>query len=211
MALFDRKKTNFDVATPYYTIGASETVLVIGLGNPGQEYTSNRHNVGFMTLDRYQTTHDFSGWSLKKDLHAMISTGQVGTTRVILAKPTTCMNNSGDAAQAIQKFYRLYNKDTIVVYDELDVDYGTIRTRTGGGSAGHNGIKSLTNQIGEDYGRIRIGIGPKTHTKMDSADFVLHDFSKDQQETIHKVISEACSLLDERTVGPLSEHTIKVL
>jgi len=211
MALFDRKQTSFDTTTPYYTIGASETVLIVGLGNPGKKYAANRHNVGFMVLDKYQTTHDFSGWSIKKDLKAMVATGQVGTTRVILAKPTTFMNNSGDAIQAIQQFYRVYNNETVVVYDELDVDYGTIRTRIGGGSAGHNGIKSLSNQLGEDYGRIRVGIGPKKPSQVDSADFVLQDFGKSQQKTVHKVINQACSLLDERTVGPLTEHTISVI
>lgn len=211
MGLFDRKKTTYENSSPYYTIGASETLLIIGLGNPGAEYAKNRHNVGFMVLDKYQSTHDFSNWSVKKDLKAMIATGQVGSTRVILAKPTTFMNNSGEAVQAIQQFYRLYNSDTIVVYDELDVGYGTIRTRTGGASAGHNGVKSLSHLLGEDYGRIRVGIGPKKPGQIDSADFVLQDFSTDQQKTVHKVINEACSILDERTVGPLTEHTINVL
>jgi len=211
MALFDRKKTTYESASPYYTIGDTGTLLVIGLGNPGEEYAANRHNIGFMALDAYQATHDFSGWSMKKDLQAMVATGQVGSTRVILAKPSTFMNNSGDAAQKLQKFYRIYNQHTVVIHDELDVDFGTIRSRTGGGSAGHNGIKSLSAQLGEDYGRMRIGIGPKTHDQIDSADFVLQDFSKNEQASIAKILKESCSLLDETTVGQLPEHTIKVI
>ena len=210
MGLFDRKKTTFDSVAPLYTVGNSKTLLVIGLGNPGAEYANNRHNIGFMVLDKYQTSHDFSGWVHKKDLDCELATGQVGSTRVILAKPMTFMNNSGDAAQKLQKFYRIYNQETVVVHDELDVEFGTIRTRIGGGSAGHNGIKSITQQIDEDYGRIRLGIGPKTHAQMDSADFVLQDFSNEQQDILPKIIREACSLLDENTVQTLIEQTVKV-
>jgi PTH1 family peptidyl-tRNA hydrolase len=210
MGLFDRKKTTFDSVAPLYTVGNSKTLLVIGLGNPGAKYTTNRHNLGFMVLDKYQTSHDFSGWVSKKDLDCELSIGQIGSTRVILAKPITFMNNSGDAAQKLQKFYRIYNQETVVVQDELDVEFGTIRTRIGGGSAGHNGIKSISEILGEDYGRIRIGIGPKTHEKMDSADFVLQDFSKDQLELLPKIINEACSLLDEATTGTLPEHTVTI-
>jgi peptidyl-tRNA hydrolase, PTH1 family len=208
MGLFDRKKTTFDSVAPLYTVGNSKTLLVIGLGNPGVEYVNNRHNLGFMVLSKYQTSHDFSDWMLKKDLECELSIGQVGSTRVILAKPTTFMNNSGNAAQKLQKFYRIFNQEMVVVYDELAIEFGTVRTRIGGSSAGHNGIKSLSNQLGEDYGRIRIGIGPKTHEKMDSADFVLQDFSKEQQDLLPKIINEACSLIDEATTGQLPEHTI---
>jgi PTH1 family peptidyl-tRNA hydrolase len=210
MGLFDRKKNTFDSVAPLYTVGNTKTLLVIGLGNLGDEYAGNRHNLGFMVLDKYQASHDFSGWVTKKDLDCELSTGQIGATRVLLAKPTTFMNNSGESAQKLQKFYRVYNPETVVVHDELDIDFGTIRTRIGGGSAGHNGIKSLTDTLGEDYGRIRIGIGPKTHAKMDSADFVLQDFSTEQKELLPKLINEACSLLDEATTGILPEHTVTV-
>jgi len=208
MGLFDRKKTTFDSVAPLYTVGNSKTLLVIGLGNPGPEYVNNRHNIGFMVLDKYQTSHDFSGWVYKKDLGCELAIGQIGSTRVILAKPTTFMNNSGDAAQRLQKFYRIYNQGMVIVHDELDVAYGTLRTRIGGGSAGHNGIKSLSTQLGEDYGRIRIGIGPKTPEQIDSADFVLQDFSTKELELLPKIINEACSLIDEATTGQLPEHTI---
>jgi len=210
MGLFDRKRTTFDSVAPLYTVGNVKTILIIGLGNPGAEYAGNRHNLGFLVLDKYHSSHDFSGWVTKKDLGCELATGQIGSTRVLLAKPTTFMNNSGESAQKLQKFYRVYNPGTVVVHDELDIDFGTIRTRTGGGSAGHNGIKSITDQLGEDYGRVRIGIGPKTNAKMDSADFVLQDFSTEQQELLPKLINEACSLLDEATTGILPEHTVTV-
>lgn len=211
MGLFDKKKTNYYDSQPFYTIGNSSTILVVGLGNPGKKYAANRHNLGFMALDKYHSTHDFSNWTEKKDLKCLFAEGQVGNTKVFLIKPTTFMNNSGDSVQSVQKFYRIYNADTVVVHDELDVDFGTIRTRTGGGSAGHNGIKSLTAMLGEDYTRIRVGIGPKIHEKMDSADFVLQDFSTKEQESISKILNEVCTIIDERTAGPLSEHTVKIL
>jgi PTH1 family peptidyl-tRNA hydrolase len=210
MALFDRKRSSYESVAPLYTLGSSQTLLVVGLGNIGSEYVNTRHNLGFMVLDKYQTTHDFSGWTNKKDLKCEIATGQIGSTRVILVKPTTFMNNSGEAVQKIQKFYQIYNSSTLVIHDELDIDFGTIRSRTGGSSAGHNGIKSLSELLGDDYGRIRIGIGPKSHDKMDSADFVLQDFSKEQQELIPKIVNEVCNMIDERTTGQLPEHTITV-
>ena len=211
MGLFDRKKTSFYDSQPYYTIGNSATVLVVGLGNPGKKYAANRHNVGFMALDKYHATHEFSNWTEKKDLNCMLAEGIVGNTKVLLIKPTTFMNNSGDAVQKVQNFYRIYNADAVVIHDELDVDFGTIRTRNGGGSAGHNGIKSITNAVGEDYARIRVGIGPKTPAQIDSADFVLQDFSAKEQESIAMILNEVCTIIDERTAGPFAEHTINVL
>jgi len=210
MGLFDLKKTSFHDAQPFYTIGGQKTILIIGLGNPEKEYAGNRHNFGYMVLDSYRTTHDFTGWTTKKDLQCELSTGLVGSTRVILAKPTTFMNNSGESVQKIQKFYRIYNPETVVVHDELDVDFGTVRTRNGGGSAGHNGIKSITQHVDKDYGRVRVGIGPKKPSQIDSADFVLKDFTKTQKELLPKIIREACSLLDEATTGQLPEHTVTV-
>ncbi len=210
MGLFDRKKTDYFDSQPYYTIGNSSTIIIVGLGNPGKKYAANRHNLGFMALDKYQSTHDFSNWTEKKDLKCMVSDGMVGSTKVILAKPTTFMNESGVAVQKIQKFYRLYSADTTVVYDELDVNFGTIRTRIGGGSAGHNGIKSIAAHIDEDFCRIRVGIGPKSPPQIDSAVYVLQDFSDKEKPHVHKVLNEVCTILDERTAGPLTEHSITI-
>ena len=210
MGLFDRQKTNFDMALPYFTVGDSNTLLVIGLGNPGGEYVNNRHNMGFMVLDEYQKTHGFSGWTSKKDLKCELATGQIGNTRVVLAKPTTFMNSSGEAVIKLQNFYKIYNGETVVVHDELDIEFGTIRTRIAGGSAGHNGIKSLTAHLGEEYGRIRVGIGPKKPAQIDSADFVLQDFNKEQTKLLPKIINEACTFIDEATTGKLPEHTVSL-
>lgn len=210
MGLFDRRKTNYFDSQPYYTIGGSKTMLFVGLGNPGNDYVATRHNIGFMALDRYHESHDFSGWTLKKDLQAILSTGQVGSTRIILAKPTTFMNKSGEAVQKIQQFYRLYNTDTTIIHDELDIPFGSIRTKLGGSSAGHNGIKSVSAHIGEEYGRIRVGIGPKYPPEIDSADFVLQKFTKDEQQAIAKIVREVSSILDEISAGNFNERTEKL-
>lgn len=211
MGLFDRQKTNYTTNTPLYTLGNSKTLLVVGLGNIGADYHKTRHNIGFAAVDRYKESHDFSDWIEKKDLQCYQSTGQVGTTRVILAKPTTFMNKSGDAVQKIQQFYKISNEDTLIIYDDLDVTFGTLRTRGTGGAAGHNGIKSLLANIKDGFGRIRVGIGPKTHSNMDSADFVLQKFSEEQEKDIPKILREVSALIDERSAGPLSDTTLKVL
>lgn len=211
MGLFDRKKTNYYESQPLYTLGNSKTLLVVGLGNVGGRYTHNRHNVGFMVVDRYRTSHELSEWVEKKDLRCYFSTGDVGGTRVILIKPTTLMNLSGESLHAVQNFYKIDDIDTLVVYDDLDVNFGTIRTRSGGGSAGHNGIKSLLQHTKDDVGRIRVGIGPKEPVQIDTADFVLQDFSGKQKDSLEKILREACVLIDERTTGQLADQTIKVI
>lgn len=195
---------------PLYTLGNSQNLLVVGLGNMGGEYSKTRHNVGFMAVDRYKDSHDFSEWIEKKDLKCYIATGNIGSTRVILIKPTTMMNLSGEAVQKIQQFYKITDTETLVIHDELDIDFGTIRTRVGGGSAGHNGIKSLLQHTDANFGRLRVGIGPKTHDKMDSADFVLQNFSEQEHDKIPKILKEVCALIDERTASALTEQTIKV-
>lgn len=215
MGLFDRKKTSYYDSQPLYTLGNSQTLLVVGLGNIGKEYERTRHNIGFMIVDKYRDTHEFSGWIDKKDLNCYMATGNVGSTRVILIKPTTMMNLSGEAVQKVMHFFKLQAEDTVIVYDELDIEFGTIRTRNGGSSGGHNGIKSILSHTTDTFGRIRIGIGPKPvvsgSKRIATADFVLQDFSAEQQEVLSKIIREACAMIDERTVGPLADHTVPVL
>ncbi len=210
MGLFDRKRTSFYDAQPFYTIGGQRTLLVVGLGNPGEKYLHTRHNAGFMALDYYRKAKDFGDWIAKKDLQCIESSGVVANTKVILIKPQTFMNESGASLQKVQQFYKVGNQDTVVVYDELDVDFGAIRTRVGGSAGGHNGIKSLIKHCGEEFGRVRIGIGPKVPEQIDSADFVLQNFSQSQTENLPKILRESAALIDEATAGPLQEQTIKV-
>ncbi|MBX6334974.1 aminoacyl-tRNA hydrolase [Candidatus Saccharibacteria bacterium] len=196
MALFQRRP-DAGYAARYYTIGQNKQVLIIGLGNPGPEYEGTRHNVGFAALDAFVAATDLGPWIHKKDLKCDMATGRLGETQVIAIKPTTFMNLSGEAAQAVAHFYKIPAERIVAVYDELDIDFGQIRLRTGGSSAGHNGVKSLIQHLGEDFGRVRIGIGPKTPEQMDSADFVLAKFSSEQQKQLKNLTRETTAILSE--------------
>jgi PTH1 family peptidyl-tRNA hydrolase len=196
MALFQKKPQDHS-NVPLYTVGANKTVLIIGLGNPGKEYLGTRHNIGFKVVDEFAAKNDFSGWVAKKDLKAEIATTNLGENRVILVKPATFMNNSGEAAQAVQRFYRVYNQNTLAVYDELAIPFGSLRTRLGGSDAGHNGVKSLIQHIGDDFGRLRIGVGSEISEKAEATDFVLGKFTKKEQEDLPQIIREAGALITE--------------
>ena len=183
------------------TIGMNKSLLVVGLGNPGEEYTRTRHNTGFMCLDYFATRNDFGSWQIKKDLKSQITAQTLGDTRVILCKPQTFMNLSGEAVQAMQRFYKLDNARTVVVHDELDVNFGQIRLRVGGSAAGNNGIKSISQHVGEAYARVRVGIGPRTPEQMDTADFVLQDFGGTEQAALPAMQREVAAILSEYAYG----------
>src|SRR3989344_8411274 len=196
MALF-QKKPVVTSSAPAYTIGATKTLLIIGLGNPEQKYVGTRHNIGFAVVSDFAIANDFPSWVSKKDLKAELAIHTLGESRVILAKPATYMNKSGEAAQAIQRFYQIYNSQPLAIYDELAIPFGQIRSRIGGADAGHNGVKSLIQHLGDDFGRLRIGVGHEPAIKMDSADFVLAKFSKAEQGSLPKILREASALVTE--------------
>lgn len=206
MALFQRKPQVSDPVN-YMTIGLNKSLMIVGLGNPGKEYDLTRHNVGFMAIDEFATRNDFQ-WQDKKDLKCHLASNMMGDTRVLLVKPTTFMNLSGEAVQAVMSFYKIHPDNITVIYDELDVDFGQIRLRKGGSAAGHNGVKSLIQHIGEDFGRIRVGIGPKKPAQIDSADFVLQKFNKEEQEHLKELLVETTAVLSETAYGsPLPTET----
>jgi len=205
MALFQKKPDPGKVMS-LYTIGLNKTVLIIGLGNPGKQYGGTRHNIGFAVLDHFAQKNDFPKWIVKKDLKCEISSANLGENRVILCKPTTFMNLSGEAAQAIQHFYRVYNQNTLAVYDELAIPFGQLRTRLGGSDAGHNGVKSLIQHLGEDFGRLRIGVGSERLEKVENSDFVLGKFSKEEQGVLPKILQEANALITEYVFGGKLPH-----
>jgi len=196
MALFQRRPQVSDPVN-YITLGLNKSVLIVGLGNPGVEYDGTRHNIGFAALDAFAGSNDFGAWTQKKDLKCLLAVKTLGDTRVVLCKPTTYMNNSGEAVQAVGNFYKIHPNNTVVIHDELDVNFGQIRTRVGGSAAGHNGIKSIIQHIGEEFGRIRIGIGPKVPEQIDSADFVLKKFGKEEQQNIPELIRETSAIISE--------------
>jgi PTH1 family peptidyl-tRNA hydrolase len=197
MALLQRRPQT-GPAISYYTIGQHRTVLLVGLGNIGNEFAGTRHNIGFLCIDAFVNTNDeFNGWAEKKDLKSYVSKGIMGDTLVIAIKPTTLMNLSGAAVQAATHFYKITPNNILVVHDELDIPFGQIRLRVGGSSAGHNGIKSVTETIGEEFGRVRIGIGPKQPPEMDSADYVLQKFSDEQTAQLPHLTREVGAILTE--------------
>lgn len=201
MAFLQRRPQTSDPVN-YITVGLNKTILLVGLGNPGKEYEGTRHNIGFECIDAFVATNsDMGGWVEKKDLKCLQSSGQLGQARVLAIKPTTFMNLSGEAVEAVMNFYKIPAGLAIVVHDELDIEFGQIRTRMGGSSAGHNGIKSIASTIGEDYGRVRIGIGPKQPAQIDSADFVLQKFSTKEQAEIPALTREVNAILSEYVYG----------
>ncbi len=191
----------------FYTTGLNKAVLLVGLGNPGHEYDGTRHNIGFAALDTFITSSsEMSDWIQKKDLKCLFSSGQLGESRVIAIKPTTYMNLSGQAVQATLKFYKLSLEQVAVIHDELDIDFGQLRMRIGGSSAGHNGIESISNILGENYGRIRIGIGPKSPAKIKSEDFVLKRFSPAEQLQLPNLLKETSAVISELIYGGELPH-----
>jgi PTH1 family peptidyl-tRNA hydrolase len=201
MSLFQRRPQTSN-PTMYYTTGLNQTVLIVGLGNPGKEYDKTRHNIGFHCIDSFAASNDFPDWISKKDLKGQLTQTTINDTRIILLKPTTFMNSSGEAVEATRHFYNIQMSHILVVYDELAVDFGSIRTRVGGSAAGHNGIKSIIQHTDEKFGRVRIGIGPKTPEQIDSADYVLQKFSKTELEHLPALTKEVNAILSEFVYSP---------
>ncbi len=153
--------------------------LIVGLGNPGAKYARNRHNIGFMALDRIAADHGFSPWRAK--FQGQIADGRIGSEKITLLKPETFMNLSGQAVGEAMRYLKLLSEDVIVFHDELDLAPGKVRLKTGGGHAGHNGLRSIHGHIGPDYDRVRLGVGHPGH-KDAVAGYVLRDFPKADAE-----------------------------
>ncbi|QMU58035.1 MAG: aminoacyl-tRNA hydrolase [Boseongicola sp.] len=153
--------------------------LFVGLGNPGGKYANNRHNVGFMAVDSIASDHGFGPWRGK--FQGQVSEGRMGSDKVVLLKPETFMNLSGQSVGEAMRFYKLDAADVIVFHDEIDLAPAKLKVKFGGGHAGHNGLRSLHQHIGDAYGRVRIGVGHPGH-KDAVPHYVLKDFSKADQD-----------------------------
>ena len=149
--------------------------LFVGLGNPGAKYAQNRHNIGFMAIDRIAEKHGFSSWRNK--FQGQVCEGKLGDIKVLLLKPSTFMNLSGQSVEKTARFHKITSDEITVFHDELDLAPGKVRLKRGGGHAGHNGLRSIHAHLGADYARVRLGIGHPGH-KDAVANFVLHDFPK---------------------------------
>ncbi|WP_373356379.1 aminoacyl-tRNA hydrolase [Pseudoroseicyclus sp. CXY001] len=159
--------------------------LFAGLGNPGAKYARNRHNIGFMAVDEIAAAHGFSPWRAR--FQGQVSEGTLGGEKVLLLKPETFMNLSGQAVGEALRFYKLAPADLTVFHDEIDLAPGKIRLKQGGGHAGHNGLRSIHAHIGEAYGRVRMGVGHPGR-KEAVPGYVLHDFPKADEEWLDDMI-----------------------
>jgi PTH1 family peptidyl-tRNA hydrolase len=170
-------------------------LLLVGLGNPGPRHAGDRHNIGFMAVDAIARRHGFG--PARARFHGLASEGQVGPEKVIALKPETYMNDSGRAVAAAVQFYKLPPERVIVIYDEIDLKPGKVRVKRGGGSGGHNGIRSIDAHIGPDYWRVRLGIGHPGRPELVHR-YVLHGFTKEEQPMVAKLldaVAEAFPLL----------------
>jgi PTH1 family peptidyl-tRNA hydrolase len=172
--------------------------LFVGLGNPGAKYAQNRHNIGYMAVDRIATDHGFSPWRGK--FQGQIAEGRLGGAKVLLLKPETFMNLSGQSVAAAMQFFKIESQDVVVFHDELDLAPGKCRVKQGGGHAGHNGLRSLHQHLGDGYGRVRIGIGHPGRKELVSA-YVLHDFHKADADWIDDLLRGISDGADELARG----------
>ncbi|WP_072396581.1 aminoacyl-tRNA hydrolase [Hyphomicrobium sp. CS1GBMeth3] len=160
--------------------------LFVGLGNPGSEYAGNRHNVGFMAVDEIASAHGFGPW--KRKFQGLAADGEIGGRKVLLLKPTTYMNESGRSVGEAARFLKIPEADIVVFYDEIDLAPGKLKVKTGGGNAGHNGLRSISAHLDNDYVRVRIGVG-HPGTKEFVARWVLSDFAKADQEWLAPLLA----------------------
>jgi peptidyl-tRNA hydrolase, PTH1 family len=160
--------------------------LLVGLGNPGQKYARNRHNIGFMAIEAIADRHRFGPWKAK--FQGRIADGDIGGEKVVLLAPQTYMNDSGRSVQEAARFLKIDDKDIIVLHDELDLAPGKVRTKLGGGNAGHNGLRSITAHRSNDYWRVRIGIGHPGHKDL-VHNWVLGDFAKADQAWLDDLLA----------------------
>ena len=159
--------------------------LFVGLGNPGDEYARNRHNVGFMCVDRIAAAHGFSPW--KKKFQGFACEGEIAGERVLLLKPQTYMNESGRSVGEAARFLKIAEGDIVVFYDEIDLTPGKLKVKTGGGNAGHNGLRSISAHLDNDYVRVRIGVGHPGNKEL-VARWVLNDFAKADGEWLDPLL-----------------------
>jgi len=181
--------------------------LVVGLGNPGEKYAWNRHNIGFMAADEIVRRHSFSSYRAK--FQGEIAEGKIGTEKVLVLKPQTFMNESGRSVKEVVTFYKIASEDIIVLHDELDLAPGKLRVKRGGGHAGHNGLRSIHAHVGEGYARVRLGIGhPGDKNRVTG--HVLKDFAKADQDWIEPELDAVADNMDLVLAGRDNDFMTRV-
>ena len=180
--------------------------LLVGLGNPGKEYALTRHNMGFMAVDEIVRRFSFSPW--KKEFKGLVCSGEIEKEKVILLKPETYMNLSGEAVQEAVHFYKLNPADVIVFHDELDLPVGKMKVKVGGSPAGHNGLKSIDNHIGPDYMRVRIGID--NNKQIPTPDYVLGKPSSEDFKVLEQEFTQIAENISFLISGDISGFLNKI-
>jgi PTH1 family peptidyl-tRNA hydrolase len=181
--------------------------LLVGLGNPGKAYTWNRHNVGFMAVDGIAQKHHFPGY--REQFGGLVCQGRIELENVILFKPSSFMNESGRPVGLVARFFKVSLSDILVMHDDLDLERGRVRVKTGGGAGGHNGLKSIDSHIGKGYGRLRIGIGRPDGGK-DASDYVLSNFGGDDQVWLDSLIPAIALVMPDLLHGNAASFCNKI-
>jgi len=176
--------------------------IILGLGNPGEKYSFNRHNFGFYVAERFRMEHDFPEFKFDKKFRAEISIAEVSDEKVAVVRPQTFMNLSGEAARAVLDFFKILPADVLVVFDDVDLDFGTIRFRHDGGSGGHNGVKNLITHLGtQNFPRLKLGVRNEfLRAQIPTEKFVLSDFSAEEKKEL--------SVIEKRASDSIAEFLI---
>lgn len=181
--------------------------LVVGLGNPGSQYANTRHNIGFMAADAICSRYNFESFKKKFDGEAAL--GQIGSEKVLVLKPHTFMNLSGNSVVKAALFYKILPENVIVIHDDMDLKVGQIKAKKGGGSGGHNGLKSIDSHITANYNRIRIGVGHPQEKGSQVIDYVLGSFSKADKEILENnfdIVEQAIEVLIKNGIDSCSNY-----
>ena len=181
--------------------------LVVGLGNPGSQYANTRHNIGFMAADAICSRYNFE--SFKKKFDGEIAAGQIGNEKVLVLKPHTFMNLSGNSVVKAAQFYKILPENIVVIHDDMDLKVGQIKAKRGGGSGGHNGLKSIDSHITPNYNRIRIGVGHPQEKGGQVIDYVLGAFSKADKDILEnnfEIVEQAIEVLIKKGIEGCSNY-----
>ena len=188
--------------------GSAPEFLVVGLGNPEKRYTLTRHNSGFLCVDELAEKHGFKINKLK--FKSVIADTKIGSHRVIVMKPQTYMNNSGEAVGEAARFYKIPPEKIIIIFDDISLDVGKLRIRRKGSDGGHNGIKSIISHLGSsDFPRIKLGVGHKPEQFDELADWVLSEFKKEEAKPLKEAIDNACCALEIMLDGDIDSAMSK--
>lgn len=180
--------------------------LIVGLGNPGKQYEKTWHNLGFLTVEKFRQERDLSPWKKNSKFKAELTAGQVNKEKIILARPLTFMNNSGWAVKALMKYYKIKPEDLVIIHDDIDLPLGKLRLAKNSSSGGHNGIKSIIDELStKDFIRIKIGIQTDKTKLVGAPDYVLEKFSRAQEKEINLLIKKAASAIETVVVQGLEK------